>query len=254
MQSSTITLAFAAALLASLAVKFWLATRQMRHVAQHRDEVPPPFAGTVSLQAHRKAADYTLAKGRFGLLSTAFGAAVLLGWTLLGGLDALNAGLREALLPRWGAMAYQLALLGAFALIGGLIELPLDWYATFRVEQRFGFNRMTLGLWLGDQVKGALVGAVVGLPLAALVLWIMGATGGLWWLYAWVAWVSFSLLMLVIYPTVIAPLFNKFEPLPDEALKARVQQLMQRCGFAARGLFVMDGSRRSAHEIGRAHV
>ena len=135
MQSSTITLAFAAALLASLAVKFWLATRQMRHVAQHRDEVPPPFAGTVSLQAHRKAADYTLAKGRFGLLSTAFGAAVLLGWTLLGGLDALNAGLREALLPRWGAMAYQLALLGAFALIGGLIELPLDWYATFRVER-----------------------------------------------------------------------------------------------------------------------
>ena len=247
MQSSTITLAFAAALLASLAVKFWLATRQMRHVARHREQVPPPFAATVSLQAHHKAADYTLAKGRFGLLSTAFGAAVLLGWTLLGGLDALNAGLRDALLPRWGAMAYQLALLGAFALIGGLIELPLDWYATFRVEQRFGFNRMTPGLWLADQVKGALVGAVIGLPLAALVLWIMGATGGLWWLYAWAAWVSFSLLMLVIYPTVIAPLFNKFEPLPDEALKARVQHLMQRCGFAARGLFVMDGSRRSAH-------
>ena len=188
-----------------------------------------------------------MAKSRFGLLSTAFGAAVLLGWTLLGGLDALNAVLRDALLPRWGAMAYQLGLLGAFALIGSLIELPLDWYATFRIEQRFGFNRMTLGLWLADGVKGALVGVAIGTPLAALVLWIMGATGGLWWLWAWIAWVGFNLLLLVIYPTLIAPIFNKFEPLPDEALKARVQALMQRCGFAAKGLFVMDGSRRSAH-------
>jgi STE24 endopeptidase len=247
MQASTITLAFAAALLASLAVKLWLATRQMRHVARHREHVPAAFVGTVTAEAHRKAADYTLAKGRFGLVSMAFGSALLLAWTLLGGLDTLNTLLRDALLPRYGAMAYQLALLAAFAAIGGLIELPLDWYSTFRIEQRFGFNRMTLGLWLADMAKGTLVGALIGLPLAALILWIMAASGGLWWLWAWVAWVAFNLVLLVLYPTVIAPIFNKFEPLPDEALKARVQALMQRCGFAAKGLFVMDGSRRSAH-------
>ncbi|MFY9510175.1 MAG: M48 family metallopeptidase [Rubrivivax sp.] len=250
MQPVTVTLAFAAALLASLAVKFWLATRQMRHVARHRNQVPAAFVGTVTPEAHRKAADYTLAKGRFGLLSTAFGAALLLGWTLLGGLDVLNTLLRDTLQPRWGTMAYQLALLAAFAAIGGLLELPLEWYSTFRIEQRFGFNRMTTRLWLADIAKGSLVGAVIGLPLAALILWIMGATGGsggLWWLWAWVAWVGFNLVLLVLYPTVIAPLFNKFEPLPDEDLKARVQALMQRCGFAAKGLFVMDGSKRSAH-------
>ena len=247
MDVSTVTAAFAAALLASLAVKLWLATRQMRHVAAHRAQVPAAFAGHVTPQAHAKAADYTLAKGRLGLVGMALGSAVLLGWTLLGGLDALNIALRDALLPGWGAMVYQLALLTAFVLIGGLLELPLDWYSTFRVEQRHGFNRTTTRLWLMDMLKGAGVGLALGLPLAALVLWIMGSSGGLWWLWAWFAWVAFNLVMLVLYPTVIAPLFNKFEPLPDEALKSRVQALMQRCGFAAKGLFVMDGSKRSAH-------
>ncbi len=247
MSSSLFTLAFAAALLLSLAVKFWLATRQMRHVAVHRKQVPAAFAGSMTLQAHQRAADYTLAKGRFGLLTTAIGSAVLLGWTLLGGLDALNQLLLGAVLPQWGTMAYQLALLAAFTLIGGLIELPLEWVSTFRIEQRFGFNRMTPGLWLADTAKSALLGALIGLPLAALILWIMAASGGLWWLWAWVAWVGFNLVLLVLYPTVIAPIFNKFEPLADDALKQRVQALMQRCGFAAKGLFVMDGSRRSAH-------
>lgn len=247
MQVPPLTLAFAAALLLQLAVKFWLATRQMRHVAAHRHQVPAAFATTVTLASHQKAADYTLAKGRFGLLSAAFGSAVLLAWTLLGGLDLLNAALRDAVVPAWGPMAYQLALLAAFAVLGAVIELPLDGYSTFRIEQQFGFNRMTLRMWLADMAKGAAVGALIGLPLAALILWIMGASGGLWWLWAWMAWVAFNLVLLVIYPTVIAPLFNKFEPLPDEALKARVQALMQRCGFAAKGLFVMDGSKRSAH-------
>ena len=246
-QAFPVTLAFAAAMLASVAVKLWLATRQMRHVAMHRDAVPAAFKTTVTPEAHRKAADYTLAKGRFGLLATAIGTAVLVGWTLLGGLDFLNTLLRDLVQPHLGALAYQLVLLTGFVLIGGLIELPLDWYATFRLEHRFGFNRMSLRLWLADMAKGALVGAVVGLPLAALILWIMGSSGGLWWLWAWVAWVAFNLVLLVLYPTVIAPLFNKFEPLPDEALKSRVQSLMQRCGFAAQGLFVMDGSKRSAH-------
>jgi len=247
MQAFLLTSCFVAALLVSLALKFWLATRQMRHVAAHRSTVPTAFAATISLPAHQKAADYTLAKGRFGLLSTAFGAAVVLGWTLLGGLDALNGVVRDLAQPRLGELGYQLALLAAFAAVGGLIELPFDLYSTFRIEQRFGFNRMTWKLYLVDAAKNLLVGAVIGLPIAALILWIMGATGSLWWLWAWGAWMGFNLLILVLYPTVIAPLFNKFEPLADESLKARVQALMARCGFTAKGLFVMDGSRRSAH-------
>ena len=245
--SSTVTLLFAATVLASFLVSLWLATRQMRHVAAHRDAVPAAFAATVPLPAHQKAADYTLAKGRFGLVTSAVATAVLLGWTLLGGLDALNLALRDAVLPGYGAMAYQLSLLTAFALIGALIDLPLEWISTFRLEERFGFNRMTPRMFFADLLKSTAVGIAIGLPIAALVLWIMGATGGLWWLWAWGAWVAFNLLLLVIYPTVIAPLFNKFEPLQDEALKQRVTALMQRCGFAAKGLFVMDGSRRSAH-------
>jgi STE24 endopeptidase len=159
----------------------------------------------------------------------------------------LNAVVREAVLPRWGDLAYQLALLAAFGLVSGLLDLPFELYATFRIEQRFGFNRMTWRLYLADMLKGIAVAVVLGLPLAALILWIMGATGGLWWLWAWGVWTGFQLLMLLLYPTVIAPLFNKFEPLPDERLRERVQSLMQRCGFQAKGLFVMDGSRRSAH-------
>ena len=242
-----LTLAFCAALLLSLLTQYWLTTRQMRHVAQHRAAVPAAFASSVTLAAHQRAADYTMAKGRFGLWTAALGGAVLLGWTLLGGLDALNTVVRASVMPELGGLAYQLALLAAVMLIGGLIELPLEWYSTFRIEQRFGFNRMGLGLWLADQAKGAVLGAVIGLPLAALVLWLMGVSGGLWWLWAWIALVGFNLLLMVIYPTLIAPRFNKFEPLADESLQARVQALMQRCGFAAKGLFVMDGSRRSAH-------
>jgi len=188
-----------------------------------------------------------MAHVRFGMLNAGFAAAVALGWTLLGGLDALNGWVRPLLQPALGDLGYQLALLAAFVLTGSLLELPFGWYETFRIEQRFGFNRMTPRLWLADLAKGTAVAAVIGLPLAALVLWLMAASGGLWWLWAWGAWVAFNLLLLVIYPTVIAPLFNKFEPLADPALETRVKSLMQRCGFAAKGLFVMDGSKRSAH-------
>ena len=242
-----LSLLFTAALLLSLLTQFWLAGRQMRHVAAHRGAVPAAFAATIGLAAHQRAADYTLAKGRFGLLSSAASAAVLLGWTLLGGLDALNSLVLQLLPPSWGSLAYQLALLSGFALVGALLGLPFELYSTFRIEQRFGFNRSSWRLFVADQFKGAAVGALVGLPLAALVLWLMGASGGLWWLWAWGAWVMFNLLIMVIYPTLIAPLFNKFEPLADAALAERVRGLMQRCGFAAKGLFVMDGSRRSAH-------
>jgi STE24 endopeptidase len=247
MNPNLVSIVFAAVLLAALGVQFWLSTRQMRHVAAHREQVPAVFAATVTPAAHRKAADYTLTKGRFGMLQAAVGGAVLIGWTLMGGLHALNAAVFNLVQPAWGDMAYQLVLIAAFALIGGLIELPFDWFSTFRIEQRFGFNRMTLGMWLADMAKGVAVGAVIGLPLVALILWLMGAAGSLWWLWAWGAWMGFNLLLLVIYPTLIAPIFNKFKPLEDESLKSRVQTLMQRCGFAAKGLFVMDGSRRSAH-------
>jgi len=239
-----LSLVFCALLVAGLITRTVLASRQIRHVARHRATVPAAFAQTITPVAHQKAADYTITKARFGLLDTALEAAMLLGWTLLGGLDWLNQTLLAAL---GGGMVQQLTLLAAFSLIGGLIGLPLAWWSTFRIEERFGFNKMTLSLWLGDLLKGALVGALVGLPIAALVLWLMGAAGASWWVWAWGVWMAFNLLALVLYPTLIAPLFNKFEPLQDETLKTRVNALMQRCGFAAKGLFVMDGSKRSAH-------
>lgn len=241
------TLLFTTVLLLGLMTRFYLASRQIRHVARHRDQVPAAFAATIGLAAHQKAADYTLAKSRLGLLEMAFGAIVLLGWTLLGGLDALNRAVMTSGLADYGSLAPQLALLLAFGLISGLLDLPLTLYTTFRLEERFGFNQMTLKLWLTDLLKSTLVGVVVGLPIVALILWLMGSAGSFWWLWAWGVWMGFNLLVLVLFPTVIAPLFNKFKPLDDEALKARVTALMQRCGFAAKGLFVMDGSKRSAH-------
>ena len=245
--SFVFTLVFSAVLVLGLLSRFYLASRQIRHVAQHRSRVPAAFAPTISLEAHQKAADYTVAKARLGLLEMAFGAAVLLCWTLLGGIDALNQVVVTSSLASYGSLVPQLALLTAFGIIGGLLDLPFTLYSTFKIEERFGFNKMTFKLWLADLVKGAMVGAVIGLPIVALILWLMGSAGSLWWLWAWATWMGFNLLVLVLYPTVIAPLFNKFKPLDDDVLKARVTALMQRCGFAAKGLFVMDGSKRSAH-------
>ncbi len=238
------TVAFCALLVAGLLTRFWLVGRQVKHVAQHRGSVPTVFADTITLAAHQKAADYTIAKARLGVIEMALGAAVLVCWSLLGGLSSLN----EALLGLLGTGLWQqLALLAAFFVVGGLLELPIAWYRTFRLEEQFGFNKMTLGLWLSDGLKGALVGGLIGLPIAALVLWLMEAAGPSWWLWAWLVWMGFNLLLLVLYPTVIAPLFNRFEPLQDESLRHRIEALMARCGFSAQGLFVMDGSKRSAH-------
>lgn len=242
--SMLLTLAFAIALALQLLVQLWLNTRQVRYVAQHRHEVPQSFASYISLAAHQKAADYTLAKARFGLLHMAWGAVILLGWTLLGGLNTLQNTLLQWMEP---GMVQQLALLAAFAAISGLLDLPFSLYQTFALEARFGFNKSTPAIWLGDLLKSTLLAAIIGLPIAWIILWFMGATGSLWWLWAWGIWTGFQLLLMWIFPTYIAPLFNKFEPLADESLKARVTSLMQRCGFAAKGLFVMDGSRRSAH-------
>ena len=240
-----LTFGFALALVAGLLLRFWLASRQIRHVARHRGELPADFANTVSLSAHQKAADYTIAKTRLGLLELALGAGVLLGWTLLGGISALNSFLLSAL--GGGGMVQQLAVLASFAVISALLDLPLGLYQTFSVEQAYGFNKTTPKLWLLDFVKSSLLGALIGLPIAALILWLMGAAGAQWWIWAWGTWVGFNLLLMWALPTFIAPLFNKFTALEDGTIKTQVTALMARCGFAAKGLFVMDGSKRSAH-------
>lgn len=242
--SLLLSAAFALALAAGFALKLWLASRQLRHVARGRAAVPALFANQIPLVAHQKAADYTMAKLRFGALEAALGAAILLGWTLLGGLDTLN----QALLDVFGGgMQQQLTLLLCFIVISSLIDLPGTLYQTFVLEERFGFNQTTLRLWLTDLAKSTLLGAVIGLPIAAAILWLMGSAGGLWWLWAWGLWTGFNLLLMWAYPAFIAPFFNNFEPLANEALTTRVTALMQRCGFSAKGFYVMDGSRRSAH-------
>jgi len=238
------TLAFALALTLSLVLKFWLASRQIRHVAQNRSTVPAAFSEKISLAAHQKAADYTITKTRFGLLELAWGAAVVLAWTLLGGLSALNQLLADLL---GHGTVQQVALVAVFVAIGSLLDLPFTLYQTFVIEERFGFNKTSLKLWLQDFVKSLLLSALIGLPFITLVVWMMGATGPWWWLWVWGVWMGFNLLALLIYPTWIAPIFNKFQPLEDPNVKERVSQLMARCGFTSKGFYVMDGSKRSAH-------
>ncbi|HEY0878298.1 MAG TPA: M48 family metallopeptidase [Zeimonas sp.] len=245
MTSQAFTLLFAFALLASVATKLWLATRQIRHVAQHRDAVPPTFASRIDLAAHRRAADYTIARTRLSLVDTLFGALVLLGFTLFGGLQWLLDAL-AALLPA-SPFVRSMVFVAAVFVVSALLELPFQWIRQFRIEQRFGFNRMTPRLFVADLLKAAAVAAVLGLPLLALVLWLMRSAGSLWWLWVWFAWAAFNVAVLVLYPTVIAPMFNRFEPLPSGEVRSRVEALLARCGFASKGLFVMDGSRRSAH-------
>jgi STE24 endopeptidase len=244
MLSSAFSVLFVVFLLLTLGLRYWLAGRHIRHVLRHRAQVPAEFAEKIPLSAHQKAADYTVAKTRFGLAGALWNTLVLTGFTLLGGLQALSTALLQATGP---GMVHQILLVVAFAVVSGALDLPFSYYRQFVLEERFGFNKMTLRLWVVDAVKGALVGAVIGLPLLWVVLTLMDRTGALWWLYAWLVWSGFQLLMMVLYPTVIAPLFNKFTPLTDDKLKDRIEGLMTRVGFAAKGLFVMDGSKRSAH-------
>jgi len=244
MSSHAFSILFVSFLVLTLAVRFWLASRHIRHVLAHRSAVPAEFAATIPLAAHQKAADYTIARTKFGMFSMLVSAAVLIGFTLLGGLQWLSVQVFNA---TGGGMLYQLGLIVAFALVSGIIDVPLDYYRQFRLEERFGFNKMSKGLFVADMAKGVLLAAVIGLPLVWVVLWLMDRSGDLWWLYAWFVWSGFQLLMMVLFPTVIAPMFNKFTPLEDASLKARIEGLMQRVGFASKGLFVMDGSKRSAH-------
>ena len=244
--NSTLTLTYllVGALLTNVLLKLWLNARQVRHVAQHRGEVPKTFASQISLSDHQKAADYTLAKAKIAQIGILIDAAVLVGWTLLGGLSALNALVLAFMEP---GLWQQVVLVLAFTLVGGLIDLPMSLYQTFVSEQKFGFNKMTWKLWLSDAIKGLLLGLLLGVPLIAMVLWLMQAGGAYWWLWTWCALVFWQLFLMAIAPNVIMPLFNKFTPLEDEVLKSRVNALMQRAGFTAKGFFVMDGSKRSAH-------
>ncbi|MEA3119476.1 MAG: endopeptidase, partial [Paraburkholderia sp.] len=244
MSSLYLTVVFAATVLAMVGTKLWLAARQTRFVAAHRGEVPRQFAGTIGLPAHQRAADYTIERTRLGMLEVVVGAAVTVGLTLLGGVQALDVAVTGVLGHGYGA---QIALVAVVIAITSVIDIPFDYYRQFVVEERFGFNRMTKAIFFADLAKGTALGAMIGLPLLFVMLWLMQKAGSLWWLWAWIVLVAFQLLVLVLYPTVIAPLFNKFEPLADDALKGRIEALMKRCGFAAKGLFVMDGSRRSAH-------
>ena len=242
--TSTFTVVFVAALLATLVVRLWLSARQIAHVRAHREAAPPAFSDRVDGAAHRKAADYTVAKQRLGIIETIVDALVLVAITLGGGLAWLFSATETLALP---SLVRDLLLLAGVALVGGAIALPFSWWRTFRIEERFGFNRTTLRVWIADLVKGLAVGTVLGAPLALLVLWLMKSAGAAWWIYAWLAWMAFQLLILVLYPTVIAPLFNKFSPLPAGDARERIERLLERCGFRASGLFVMDGSKRSGH-------
>jgi STE24 endopeptidase len=244
MNSFAFSVLFVTFLVITLVLRFWLTTRHIRHVLAHRAAVPQQFENTISITAHQKAADYTVAKSKLGLVNLFTSTVVLLLFTLFGGLQWLS----QTLLPlTGGGMVYQISLIVAFTVISSMLDLPLEYYAQFVLEQRFGFNKMSIKLWLMDMLKGVALGVALGLPLLWVILTLMGKTGELWWLYTWVFWTGFQLLMMVLYPTVIAPLFNKFSPLQDESLQQRIEGLMQRVGFTSKGLFVMDGSKRSAH-------
>jgi STE24 endopeptidase len=236
---------FLAALAASIAVRLWLAQRQVVHVRAHRGAVPATFVDTIPLDAHQKAADYTVAKSRLGMADMALGVAVLLAFTLGGGIEWLSKQWAHVLDP--AGVAHGTALIGSVVILMSLIELPMTLYRTFVVEQRFGFNRMTWKLFFADLAKHTLVETLIGLPLVVLVLWLMAQMGEAWWLWVWGVWVGFSLLFLLAYPRWIMPLFNKFSPVTDTQLVERIERLLARCGFRSSGLSIMDGSKRSAH-------
>ena len=231
MDPYSFSLLFAAFLIATLGTKLWLASRHIQHIQRHRDAVPEQFAAKIPLAAHQKAADYTIAKTKLKITLLVVNAVVLIGFTLLGGLQWLS----ELLTPTFGVgIAYQLALIAAVSIISSLIDLPIDYYKQFTLEEHFGFNKMTPGLFFSDLIKHSVVGAAIGLPLLWVTLTLMEKSGDLWWLYAWLLWCGFQLFMIAFYQSLIAPLFNKFTPLEDESLRTRIEGLMQRVGLPAR--------------------
>ena len=232
------------AIAAYFTVKWWLSSRQMRHITKHRSAVPTPFDSQISLSEHQTAADYALERHRLGRSGLLVSLIMLWAWTFGGGLALLsNAALSITTHP----LHFGVVLMVLFSIINGLVDLPLAYISQFKVEQQFGFNRMTLGLWLSDLLKGALLSAIISIPLLYAVLAFIVWLPNTWWLWAWALFVTFNLLMMWLFPTFIAPLFNKFKPLEASELKIRLDALLARCGFKSNGMFVMDGSRRSAH-------
>ena len=244
LNASTFSLLFITVLAVGLFLRFWLAYRQVTYVSRHQDQVPDAFASDIPPDAHHKAARYTVARIRFGVASTLWGIVILLFWTVGGGIEMLDT---------WWSSSVQAPLLAGLgvilsvAVISALLQLPFSAWDQFVIEERFGFNRMSTWLFLADTVKQLLLSVLLIAPLAAGILWVMRATGHYWWLAAWVVWMTFTLLITWAYPRIIAPLFNRFEPLEAGSLRERIDTLLERCGFTSRGVFVMDASRRSAH-------
>ena len=244
MSASWITGLFLFFFVFSTGLQLYLSIRQSRAVLQHRAEVPVDFVAAVSLAEHQKAADYALAKQRLARWRVLFDALFLLVLTLGGGLNVL-----AALAGRWSAspLTQGVLLIGLFVVVSSVLSLPVEWYHTFRLEARFGFNQTTMATFISDRIKGAILAMVIGVPLMYGVIYLMGIGGTLWWLWVWLFWLGFSLLLLWAFPKWIAPWFNQFKPLEDADLHARIEQLLTRTGFKSKGIFVMDGSKRSGH-------
>ncbi len=240
-----LTKLFLAALALTTSLRVWLALRHLGSVQSHRGAVPAPFAAAITLEAHQKAADYTAARVKLGLADLSIGTLFLL-WLTLGGLMQRVFDAWAPVFPP-GGYGHGIAFLATLGLLGSLVDLPFGLYRTFVIEERFGFNKMTPGLWIKDLAKQLALTAAIGLPVLFAVLWLMARMGELWWFWVWCFWLGFNLLVLLVYPSFIAPLFNKFTPLTDDKLAQRIEALLARCGFRVSGLYVMDGSKRSAH-------
>ena len=241
----TLTFIFVGLLAFSSMIRFWLGSRQISHVQHHRDQVPDAFVRNIALDAHQKAADYSSAKTKLGLAEMVVQALLLLVFTIGGGLQWLDS-FWTAIIPNHEMLRGAVVICSAL-FVSSLIDLPFDYYKTFLVDEQFGFNKMTPQMFFTDLIKHSVVGILLGAPILFAALWLMQSAGQYWWLYLWVVWTVFNILMLAVYPTFIAPLFNQFTPLADESLKARIETLLEKCGFKSQGLFVMDGSTRSSH-------
>ena len=239
-----LTLAFITLALAGAMVRQWLLGRQVDAVRAHRASVPAPFSATISLEDHQRAGDFTMAHARLTYVDIVVSTLLLLALTVGGGIDAID---RLWTRAGWSNPWHGAAVITSVVVLMSIVDLPLSVLRTFRIEGRFGFNRTTPALFVADLFKGLLLGVLLGGPLLLAILWLMDHAGTSWWIVAWGLWVAFTVLVTWAWPTFIAPLFNKFEPLADATLQQRVEALLSRCGFKARGVFVMDGSRRSSH-------
>ncbi len=228
----------------SIGMRLWLSQRQIAHVRDHRAQVPESFADKISLEEHQKAADYTTTKTSFGRWPMFYDAGLLLIWTLGGGLEWLD---QSIIAMNYGPIVTGITVMLGFMLVSSVLDLPFSLYTTFVIEEKFGFNRTTVKTFIVDLFKGLALGLVIGVPLLFVILWLMEQAGELWWIYTWMVLTGFSLLMMWIYPTLIAPIFNKFEPLEEGDTLTRIKSLLTRCGFSSNGVFVIDGSKRSSH-------